>query len=383
MKRFKIVLVLLVCMLLGGCKKEEETNYTQLTQKDAGEPYSNWGYMSTGSARYLDGTSVLVTIYLDDTNSQWLESDEELVANNVKVACDYIIEEGKRYGKDVKLIYDTSVDGELTYRISYKEAFSGRTEATAKGDKTDKLVYSMYDYIENKIDTEAILKKYNANSIGYMVFIDGEADACTAYCYNPGYKRNFYEEFCLINLRWTGGENVNPDTYAHEILHLFGARDLYYTSEYHGISKNFVEHVYNEHSKDIMLGYAADVFSYSDTIEAEVSDITAYFLGWTDDISELDEFPYIKTKYSASFTKAEGTEGVNFLEFDPPARKQRGEEGDNLKNAMISSELVSAIVIGAFAIFALIRFVVVEHREKKNKETYRVISQSDWNDEEL
>ncbi len=328
-------------MLLTACKEEEKTiTYTELTQREAGAPNSDWGSSTTGSCKYLDGTTVLVTIYLDDTSSQWLESDEQLVADNMKVACDYLTEQGKEYGKDVNLIYDTSPDGDLVYRISYKEAFAGST----RGDKAEQLVYSVYDYIEKKIDSQAILEKYNANSIGYMVFIDGEADRCTAYCYHLRYKDYYYQEFCLINLRWNGGYEVYPDTYAHEILHLFGARDLYYTSEYSGMSKSFINYVYEEYPSDIMLGSAADIVSYRDYISSDITKITAYFLGWESYIAELEEYPYIKSQYPATFSKSENTAGASFMEYTLEFRRQRGESYEDKGGFYLSDEKISALI---------------------------------------
>lgn len=352
-------------MLLCGCKKEEEPRYTTYTQREAGAPNSDWGMSTTGSVKYLDGTTVLVTIYLDDVDSLWLDSDEQLVADNVKTACDYLTEEGKKYGKDVKLIYDTSEGSDLVYRISYKEAFAGSTQVKREGDKTEKLVYAVYDYVEHKIDSEALLEKYNANSIGYMVFIDGEADKCTAYCYHTKYKEYFYHEFCLINIRWTGGYEVYPDTYAHEILHLFGARDLYYTNEYDGTSKSFIDYVYEEYSKDIMLGNATDVVAYEDAIVSEITDITAYYLGWTNYITELEEYPYIKSEYIASFSASSNTQGANFIEYNLTPRKARGGSYADSQSSKLSYSKISSLIMAVLMTIILVRFIIINHREKK------------------
>ncbi len=365
MKKIRFVLGLIICMALVGCgKKEDKTpTFTEYTKTDAGAPYSDWGKSTTGSAKYLDGDSVLVTIYLDDINSQWLESDEQLIADNMKIACDYLKEQGRRYGKDVNLIYDSSVDGDLVYRLSYKQAFGGSTRVKAKGDKADQLVYSVYDFIEKSIDTEAIMKKYNVNSIGYMVFIDGEADRCTAYCYHTKYKGQYYPEFCLMNLRWLDGDNVYPDTYAHEILHIFGAKDLYYTDEYDGTSRAFIDHVYEEYPKEIMLGYGADAVAYKDSITTEISKITAYFIGWENYIAEVEEHPYIKSKYQATFSESENTQGANFIEYSVEPRQTRDNPryyGFNMAKVQINS-LIS-IAVG---IILLISVFIKNDRLKK------------------
>ncbi len=364
MKKIRFILGVIICIALAGCGKKEEKapTFTEYTKTDAGEPYSDWGKCTTGSAKYLDGDSVLVTIYLDDVNSQWLASDEKLIADNMKIACDYLKEQGKLYGKDVNLIYDTSVDGDLVYRLSYKQAFGGSTRVKAKGDKADQLVYSVYDFIENSIDTEAIMEKYNVNSIGYMVFIDGEADRCTAYCYHTKYKGQYYPEFCLMNLRWLDGDNVYPDTYAHEILHIFGAKDLYYTDEYDGTSRAFIDHVYENYPQEIMLGYGADAVAYKDSITTEISKITAYFIGWQNYITEVEEHPYIKSKYQATFSESENTQGANFIEYsvEPRQTRDRPRYGFNMAKVQINS-LISVAV----GIILLISVFIKNDRLKK------------------
>lgn len=366
MKRIKILFALIVCLMLAGCgKKESTTEYTEYIQREAGAPGSDWGTATTGSAKYLDGSSVLVTIYLDDVNSQWLESDEQLIADNMKAACDYLTEQGKLYGMDVNLIYDTSVDGDLAYRLSYKEAFGGSTRVKTKGDKADQLVYSVYDYIENNIDTEAILKKYNVNSIGYMVFIDGEADRCAAYCYHLRYQGYYYPEFCLINLRWNGGRNVYPDTYAHEILHIFGARDLYYTNEYDGMSRTFIDYVYENYPTDIMLGYASDVVTYSDKVTSDITKITAYYLGWQGYITELEDYPYIKSQHIATFSKSQNTAGGDFLEYTLDYRKIRSENYETEGKFGLTDDKISALISLFVVVVMLAMTLSQRHRLKK------------------
>ncbi len=357
-----LALLLILCLFLGGCKKDEQAvTYTELTQSEVGEPGSDWGKSATGSAKYLDGTSVLVTIYLDDVNSLWLESDEQLVSDNMKFACDYLAEQGKLYGKEVKLIYDTSVDSDLAYRLSYKDAFAGST----RGDKAEQLVYSVYDYIENNIDTQAILEKYNVNSIGYMVFIDGEADRCTAYCYQLEYRDYYYNEFCLINLRWNGGRNVYPDTYAHEILHIFGARDLYYTDKYDGLSRPFIDYVYENYDTDIMLGSGTNVVAYENKITSDITDITAYYLGWLNYLYEFEEYPYIKSKYPASFSEVEKVIGVDFMDYTVEARKLRGGYYTDEGRFIMTDEKISALIALIIAIIMLACILSKSYRMKK------------------
>jgi len=299
-RRLILVLIMFLALILCGCNKksDRDISYSEYTKTDAGKPYSDWLKSPTGSAKYLDGDSLLVTIYLEDSSSSWTSDDIYRVEENLSIACKYLVEQGRKYGKDVNLIYDADNYPDLEYYMTYDSlSYSNLSE----DDRRSKLVDAIYDYIRNDIDTKGLLEKYQVNSIGYMVFVDGEAESCNAYSYYTRYEGYYYEEFCIINLRWSGGNNVEPSTYAHELLHLFGAKDLYHTSEITGIYKDFVLYAEEEYENDIMLGSFSSGRQYSKKINSNITDLTAYFLGWTCYIVELENYPSIETEYPASF----------------------------------------------------------------------------------
>lgn len=291
---------MILALTLCGCNKESDRDisYSEYTKTDAGEPYSDWLKSPTGSAKYLDGDSLLVTIYLEDSSSSWTSDDINRVEENTAIACKYLVEQGRKYGKEVNLIYDVDYYHDLEYHMTYDSInYSNMSE----DDRRSKLVNAIYDYIRNDIDTKSLMEKYHVNSIGYMVFVDGEAESCNAYSYYTMYKGYYYEEFCIINLRWSSGSDVEPSTYAHELLHLFGAKDLYHTSEITGIYKDFVLYAEEKYGNDIMLGGFSSGRQYSRSINSDITKLTAYFLGWQSYISELETYPSIETEYPASF----------------------------------------------------------------------------------
>lgn len=320
-----VQLVRMVVLLgqYGGIWQQKKTPTAvegELTSKDMGAPYSNWEKFTTGSAGYLDGSTVLVSLFLDDKNANWTSEDKALVMNNMNIAVDYLVEEGKRYGKEVNLIYDISEHEDLEYHIKYADAFPGSTSISEKDEDVERFIYAVYDYIENHISIQDIMEKYDVNSIAFLCFVDGETEEATAYQYVSG-ENYYYEELCFINLRWKStNQNVNPDTYAHEILHLFGARDLYYTSVKDGISKEFIEYVAKNHPKDIMLGHGARCVSYSDYISSEITDITAYYLGWISYTYEMDLFPSASAVYPATITIVQNPTG-NYDEYSVESRR--------------------------------------------------------------
>ncbi len=357
MRKIRLVVIFLLCItFLCSCK---ESNYSndELTARNAGASYSDWEEGTTGSVKYLDGSTVLVSIFLEDKNALWTSNDEDLVYDNLDIACDYLAEEGKRYGKDVNLIYDTEKNSDLKYYLNYNKAFPGSTNSDT--DEVYDFVNFVYEYIYDEISVEDIMKKYKVNSVGFLIFIDGEADAATAYNYHYGPANYYYEELAFINLRWDEDRNVNPDTYAHEILHMFGARDLYYTDAGDGISREFVDYVAEEYSKDIMLGNATKGVSWKNKITSQVTDITAYFIGWKDYISEVDRFPEIKTRYPASFIQPD----ENTREYEEYTLESRKMEEDYFIKFIFGKILEIAVFI--FFVVSIIRDFI---RDKKRRE---------------
>jgi len=357
MRKIKLVVVFLLCIIFLCSCNEKKYSDGELTARNAGSAYSDWEEATTGSVKYLDGSTVLVSIFMEDKNALWTSIDEELVHNNLDIACDYLVEEGKRYGKDVNLIYDTEEYSDLEYHLDYNKAFPGSTDDDTAA--VDDFVNYVYEYIYNEISVEDIMKKYHVNSVGFLIFIDGEADAATAYNYHYGPTNYYYEEIAFINLRWDYDRNVNPDTYAHEILHMFGARDLYYTDAGDGISRDFVDYVAEEYSKDIMLGYATKGVSWEDKITSQITDITAYFIGWKDYISELDDFPEIKAKYPASFTQ----DDANMDEYEEYMLESRKMDEKYFKKYVLGKVLQVAVFI--FFVISIVRDVIIN---KKNRE---------------
>lgn len=371
-QKLKAVIISIICLLTvtgiiliilsGGYflnrKKTQANAGMELTCRDAGEPYSDWGKSPTGSAKYLDGTTVLVSLFLDDTNADWTPEDRRLLKKNMDIAADYLMEVGKQYGKDVNLIYDLNEHQNLEYHIKYDQAFPGSSSTRDDREEVDDLILYVDEYIRNEIPIQEIMTEYQVNSIGFLCFVDGTASAATTYPYVDDDPIDYYAEICFINLRWTSGRNVNPDTYAHEILHLFGARDLYYTSESDGITREFVDYTAKQRSKDIMLGNARKGITCQDSIRAEVTGITAYYLGWLYYVPELEQFPSIKASYPASFSKVSDPYG-NYEEYMLKSRRMY--ESDYYK--MIVTKVLTFICW-----LVILRDCVIIIRKRKKKQ---------------
>lgn len=289
--------VLLICLLLTVTL----CGYQRFT------PAADWTTSPTGSAKYLDGSTVLVSLFIEDSSSSWTEEKKELVMSKMKLATDFLVSEGNSYGKSVNLIYDIYEHPDLAYTVSY----SGTIDDSSRSSYN--LLNYITRYIDASIPTQDILSNYNVDSIAYMCFLDKSGVSYT-FPYYEGDSELYYYETCYMFLK-CDGDYEPPAVYAHEMLHLFGARDLYSTNQSDGITKEFVQHIETDYPNEIMLTtYDENWNNVQEYVSNEITDITAYFLGWMDEIPELETYPSIYYPYPASFGDVNDNSG-NYTDY--------------------------------------------------------------------
>lgn len=270
-------------------------------------PPSDWTTSSTGSAKYLDGSTVLVSLFIEDPSSSWTEDKKEIVMSKMDLANDFLVSEGNSYGKSVNLIYNIYEHPDLAYTVSYSETIDDSSRSSYH------LLEYITRYIDSTIPTQEILANYNVDSIAYMCFLDKSGVSYT-FPYYEGDSDLYYYETCYMFLK-CDGDYEPPAVYAHEMLHLFGARDLYSTNQTDGITKEFVQHIETDYPNEIMLTtYDENWNNVQEYVSNEITDITAYFLGWTDEIPELETYPSIYYPYPASFGDVDDTTG-NYTDY--------------------------------------------------------------------
>lgn len=258
----------------------------------------NWATGSTGSAKYLDGSTLLLSFFIEDPESSWTEEEKGIVMSKMNIANDFLVSEGASYGKSVELIYDIYEHPDLAYTISYSEVIDDSDDAAFE------LLDFITEYINDNISTRKILSSYGVDSIGYMCFLNKDGVSYT-FPYYEGDSDIYYYETCYMFLK-CDDDYEPPSVYAHEMLHLFGARDLYSPNKIDGITNDFVNHIETNYSNEIMLTtYDENWNNVQEYVSNDLTDITAYFIGWVDTIPELETYPTIRYPAPASFGETE------------------------------------------------------------------------------
>ena len=246
-----------------------------------------------GSAKFLEGRSLLVSIYLTNEDSAWSKEAMDQAAEKLDMAARFIEREGERYGKEINLIYDARVNPDLRYTMNYDGKIYQPPSDKVYTDEINRMSSStnsaIFDYIEANIPYLTLAKKYRTDSIAFVVFMNQPGPISYAYRYTF-HNLLRYNEVAVIF-------NDSPGVTAHEILHMFGAEDLYNEEIYHGIGEAVVEYVKQNFPEDIMLFDRS--IDRPDEIPYEISRITAYNVGWLDEMPELETFPTLRHDFPA------------------------------------------------------------------------------------
>lgn len=249
-----------------------------------------------GTAERAEGSTVVVSVFVSDKESSW--NDEATDAEEKRrqlemlgMATDWISEQAEQWGKSAEFAYNWAADSELYYEAEFDSSLTGY------GIRMNDGYNVMWDFLNNEVRSRYLKEKYAADNIIYMIYFDTPTTEsgfapCAKDCYlDPQFS---YDSCYLL----TGYRNISlsPPVVAHEILHLYGAIDLYKggpTIDFYGNNNQFVKYCRENIPDDIMLSETDRETGepYYDSIPREISVITAYYLGWTDERpAEIDKY---------------------------------------------------------------------------------------------
>lgn len=247
--------------------------------EELGSPRSSYGL---GSAAFLKGRNLLVSLFVTTPESGWTKQEQEKSLQKLGSAADYIEEQAKQYGTSVDLIYDWSSQPNLKAEAETDFSISEDT------DYVDRLDQEIAGWFEERISYERLLETYDAEGIVTCVFVNNPG---ISYAIVYDGTDNVKESMILFTGDYYHyGKEETAAAYAHEILHVFGAHDLYQEAEF---TKEVTDYVADTYPNEIMLTVSDDG---SGGITQMVSPITAYHLGWISDTEEIDRFPQLNRK---------------------------------------------------------------------------------------
>ena len=153
------------------------------------------------------------------------------------------------------------------------------------------------DFITEKIDLDKIKRHYNADSaIFFTYYNQTKKDKNGGYAWSWDFNANASEPYAVEIIWITDEDNdleVSAGGLAHEMMHCFGAVDLYRSSD--KVPQKYVNHLKSSRSKDIM--YFID-YSTPDTIKEKFTDLDAYYMGLISQCKDQKNYGLIKSSFA-------------------------------------------------------------------------------------
>ncbi|MCR5501912.1 MAG: hypothetical protein K6F53_02795 [Lachnospiraceae bacterium] len=236
---------------------------------DIGEPLSSF---NRGSVKKLTGKNVIVSLFADTMYSRWEEEEKRETLEKLRTACGYLEEEAKEAGVPLELVYDWQEEPELSRS---GRVFFPINEDTCYSGLLDRRIAF---WLGHTVSYEKLLRKYRADGIAMMIHFRQEGRSY-AICFDG---EDIYKETMVVF------RDANAASYAHELLHLFGAHDLYEGAEY---TDDCVSYIMEHYPNELMLTVTE---KDPKRITQKISPITAYHIGWTDDLPELALYPQLE-----------------------------------------------------------------------------------------
>ncbi|MBO4693464.1 MAG: hypothetical protein J5659_03600 [Clostridia bacterium] len=264
--------------------------FTQdVTYDNASEPTGNdklhkYRYFNDlGSSRNLNGRVLVYCFFVDDSESSWTtEQSNEFLTKQINPALEFIKSEARRWNIEVSFDVESYCNETSSFSLEYNGtvnkdlSIGGSTK-----DILDKIAVNM-GYASGNDFTSKDKNAKSYNDTVYLTLLNKKGVSYTRNLYVHGddyYTDDNNSEHCVVFSH--AYEDALPfllskersATVAHEILHLFGAEDYYGEERLALAEQNYYYDIMTLSTRNIKL--------------LKIMDMTAFCLGWTDDIPAL------------------------------------------------------------------------------------------------
>ena len=283
MKKRAIALLLTLSLILCfvSCDNPEPTstptNAPIPTPAPTETPWALYKTMNVGSSKTLQGTCLFINIFLADGESSFTEMDKQIHIYTIHPVVKFLYAQAEKYNVPLSIIYDTE-DTIIDYTVDY---------IIPRGLSAEYWRYSeiieIIEEIRLQYDIDALMEKYDADNLSFIININ-KSGHC--YAYSCEEKKNVEFDEVSIIYNYNGIPDGMPEneissagnySYAHEILHLFGAIDLY------NLDKERLTLAKQYFPRDIMVTGSPLLKDLS------IDALTAYLIGWTEELDEKYE----------------------------------------------------------------------------------------------
>jgi hypothetical protein len=275
-RKIVVVVVLVVCassslqaqtsQLAQPLKSADDIKVSHLLERHVGRGFANtW---NIGSAKKLNGKIYVLEIWLASSNNLWNLSDMTSMRRKVVNAVRWLEALTRKYGSDavfeVGSFFGPDNRGIVVDELpkSYNDCFDFSQILMS--------VLNKLGYVNETHFYKRICSIYNADNLAVLLIINGDGRS-SASQFSVGHLNGYRSKFLETAFIFVSNNNIPTESQciAHEILHLFGAWDMYKGQ----VSEQSAKWAMSNYPNEIML----QVLSPLD--ELVVSPLTAWLTG--------------------------------------------------------------------------------------------------------
>ncbi len=256
-----------------------------ILSRNVGTSFSNtW---NVGSAKKLEGTTYLLEVWLTSPGTAWNYGEMGAIQAEINSAADWLTRKAAEYGKRAEFrIGCYAGDGYRGVPISglprsYAEACnSGNLLVRALQQIGYPGMMECYHQLRYQLGCDNVL---------VLVVINNEGWSC-ANSFSTAHASGGYESYFLENafiFATVDGEPPLASTIAHEMLHLFGAWDMYapQVSDY---AQSYAQACY---PGEIMLTLSRDIDTQQiSPLTAWLTGLSGIYSGWYMDFKRIEQY---------------------------------------------------------------------------------------------
>lgn len=231
-----------------------------------GQPTNQSSKRDNGSCRVLAGKVVLTNIFVSDPESEWDRQRRREVRRRMAQALKFIDRQAARYGQTLQFHqtkFSFAYQHPIPTRLGADPAWTQQVIESAAGESPNDLAARL----RRELAADGVLIVLHVNK--------------SARSYNLTYYQsidcNYRAERIVCFTNYEDDRQTAAGSYAHEILHAFGAGELYFPYDETDSRKQVAARLFPQ---DIMYRVEYQLR------ELEIGDYTAYRIGWIDTLHE-------------------------------------------------------------------------------------------------
>ena len=220
---------------------------------------------NNGSATILSGKVLLYHIFVSDAASNFTDDEKAEVGKRIEAALEFLAREGRKYAIRLQVIEETARDVTTEKPIP--------TDMFADPLWTERAIAASGAVGANEL-VARLKKRHQVDHVLIALHVD-KAALSNNLSYYDHIDRTYAAERIICYTRYPDGRPTAAASYAHEILHNFGAGELYFPFDRNEGRKNIARRLFPD---DIMFRVDYDMARLT------IGSYTAYRIGWLDDL---------------------------------------------------------------------------------------------------